>query len=412
MMKLFPFVLTLAIVTCRAIALDTAAFDAIHAKFSGTTPEKQHQARVELNRWIDQATAPGSPDAAAALKAVVASIESATVPIEAKKYLLRALARVGGPEIVPSMRCLLAGNDALLREEARQVLAVIPGDESRRALEEAHTECTDESFRSLLSAALDARAHREPTAVATPAAALLAVLADRGSSERALAIERALAGDDDRARHIALRAALDGALPSLIDGLAGNYAGFPTSDRIVVLQRIDQLPIETGEALAMQSTSAADPKERVAAVRALGRIPTQAAFDAALQALGAREPAVHQAAGLAVGSSRFDGADAQLASLVGGEPSPDALLAIKALAHRALPDSGAILLRWISSDDEASAKEAMRALYFTATIDDLRALCDAARSRPEKPATLTSLCTRIADRLDTEEARAMAAEMK
>lgn len=411
-MKPFPLLLTLAIITCRAMALDTAAFDAIQAKFSGTTPEEQHQARLELNRWIDQATTPGSPDAVPAVKAVVASIESATVPTEAKKYLLRALARVGGPEVVPSMRCLLAGNDALLREEARQVLAVMPGDESRRALEEAHKECTDESFRRRLAVALDARAHPEPTAGAAPAAALLAALADRGSPDRALAIERALEGDDDRARHIALRAALDDALPSLIDGLAGNYAGFPTSDRIVVLQRIEKLPIETGEALAMQSAGAADPKERLAAVRALGRIPTQAAFDAALQALGAREPAIQQAAGLAVGSSRFDGADARLAALVGGEPSPDAVLAIKALAHRALPDSGTMLLRWITGDDEASAKEAMRALYFTATTDDLRALCDTARARPEKLATLASLCTRIADRLDTEEARAMAAEVK
>jgi hypothetical protein len=79
-----------------------------------------------------------------------------------------------------------------------------------------------------------------------------------------------------------------------------------------------------------------------------------------------------------------------------------------------MPQSGATLIGLITGDDPDASKEAMRSLYFTCSIDDLRMLCSAvaAIEDPAHRSTLASLCTRIADRLDTDEARALAAGVK
>jgi HEAT repeat protein len=124
-MKFFPSLLTFLCLASPLLALDSAALDSVAAKFSDPSGDAQYAARIELNRLIDTATAPGIADRAAAIRAVEAVLSKPETPTEAKKYLLRALARVGDAESVPAASAIFLGTDTMLKEEARQVLATL-----------------------------------------------------------------------------------------------------------------------------------------------------------------------------------------------------------------------------------------------------------------------------------------------
>lgn len=79
----------------------------------------------------------------------------------------------------------------------------------------------------------------------------------------------------------------------------------------------------------------------------------------------------------------------------------------EAVVFRQIPGANEMLIEIISGTDEPASKEAMKALYFTATIDDLRNLCakaitiqDAEQRKP-----IASICSKIATRIDTDAAR-------
>lgn len=138
-MKILPSLLTFLCLASPLLALDAAGLSAVAAKFSDPSGDVQYAARIELNRMIHAATAPGSADSAAATRAVEEILAKAETPSEAKKYLLRALARIGSAESVPAVAALFRGSDAMLKEEARQVLEALNAPNALATLAEGIT---------------------------------------------------------------------------------------------------------------------------------------------------------------------------------------------------------------------------------------------------------------------------------
>jgi HEAT repeat protein len=136
-MKFFPSLLSFLGLASSLFALDSAGLATVAAKFSDPSGDAQYAARAELNRMINTATAPGVADRAAAIRAVEEILAKPETPAEAKKYLLRALARVGTAESVPAAAALFRGSDAMLKEEARQVLETLEDPKAIAVLAES-----------------------------------------------------------------------------------------------------------------------------------------------------------------------------------------------------------------------------------------------------------------------------------
>jgi HEAT repeat protein len=154
--------------------------------------------------------------------------------------------------------------------------------------------------------------------------------------------------------------------------------------------------------------------ERVAAIGSLGKIDIKSAFDAVLQSVGAREPRVNQAAANALACSTYPAAASDLLATLQGGSGPDKVLAIKALNSVQVPDASTILLEIVKGPDQAASKEAMKTLYFIASTDDLRTLsaAAAATTEPELRKSLVSISSRIATRINTDEARDLVKDLK
>jgi HEAT repeat protein len=481
-MKPFPLLLTTLALATRLLGLDAAELAAVTGKFANSTPDEQYQARVELNRLLDTSTAPGKGDPAAVTKLVAAALAADTTPVEAKKYLLRALARIGTAEAVEAAAQVLAGTDAMLREEARQVLEAIPAPQAAAVLEKALAAAKaqpaqlaliqslaaakatgaipalaelaggsdpetgraavaalgriggPETVAALkrawakpqLAAAVKAEVERgllaaaagdievvrqlylKSSAAPVRVAAFLILTQSAPPAEAAAAVEAALKKESGGLLQAALRRGLELNLPVLQHGLADKLARLGKGERLVVLANISLVkPASEAGKIALASAAAEDPDERVAALHALGKLATQPAFEAVLQALGAREPAVNRAAGQVLAEMNYPAAEATLlAAITRTAPGPDKLLGLKAAAYRHLPGINPLLLKVIGGTDEEAAKEAMKTLYFTATLDDLRTLAGTAKSAtdPKAAASLASLCRRIATRLEAPEA--------
>lgn len=484
-MKPFPLLLTALALSSRLLALDAAGLAAVTAKFANTTPDEQYLARVELNRVIDAATASAKDDRAAVTQTVVAALMADSTPAEAKKYLLRALARVGTAEAVAATTKLLVGSDAGLKEEARQVLEAIPAPQAAAALAQALAAAKEPREKqaivnslgvakvqtavptlAALAAAPEADLARAAVAALTrigglPATqALIPMLTDnkltpaiKAEVERALLItaatdlevlkaiyqttqspavkvaafaalaksgspamiESALKSDDPILRQAAVSYGLKWNSPAVQPGLADKMAKFSKGERLTVLAQIQSVkPASDAEKIALAAATSADPDEQIAALNALGKLATKPAFEAALQAIGAREPAINRAAGNVLADMAYPAADAALLALIQGAPGPNKLLALKAAAYRYLPGINPLLIKAIQGPDQDASKEAMKTLYFTATLEDLGSLVGAAKSAadPQAAASLASLCKKIATRLDSADALKLVADMK
>ncbi len=121
-MKFLPSFLTFVCLSTRLLALDAAELSAVVAKFSEPSGDAQYAARAEFNRILDTATAPGGSENETTTRAAAELLANPATPAEAKKYLLRALARIGPTEAVPAAAALFGGSDPMLKEEARQFL--------------------------------------------------------------------------------------------------------------------------------------------------------------------------------------------------------------------------------------------------------------------------------------------------
>jgi len=487
--KIFPALLLAAGLAAPAFALDSAALSAVAAKFTNPSGEAQYAARIELNGLIDKATAPETGDSAAVSKLIVLAIQSNDTPLEAKKYLLRALGRIGDGEAVAALIPLLSDANALLKEEARTALESINDPKAAAALEAALAKTQDK--RELIALANSLASQKSPSSVsalaplvinkdpaiakaalqaiakiggapatetllkahassmvspalkpdiemsvllATPedakstmqiyqisnsetvkSAAFLTLMKTAPADAKPAIIEGALKSPYYNLRHEAIAAAIRAALPSLTASLSQNISQMPLEDRLIVLANIHTLkPTDAAEKIALSQIASADETERIAAISALGQIPTKASFAALLQAVGAREPWANQAASAAIATVKFPDAEATLLTMLKGASSPDKILALKAIVTRPLPEIGMVLINIITGSDEAAAKEAMKSFYFTASLDDLRALCAEATSTADadKKKSLNSIASRIATRINTEEAAALAKSLQ
>jgi hypothetical protein len=134
--------LAASLIICHA-SLNAAEYQEsvtnIAEAFSNSDPEAQYTARRNLEILVSQATAPNQSRGAAKItEDLLHALASNDVPREAKKYILRQLARVGTSKAVNPLADLMSGSDQLLAEEARKALEIIEGSKARNALIKAY----------------------------------------------------------------------------------------------------------------------------------------------------------------------------------------------------------------------------------------------------------------------------------
>ena len=488
-MKFLPIFLIGGLSVVRLHALESAEVAAVAKRFDNPVTDEQYQARMELNRLVAQATLPGKGDPAAVTKVLVAVLQSPDTSGEAAKYILRSLARVATADAIEPLARILAGDNAMLREEARGALSWIRNPKAAAALESALAKTSDKrekrgliaalatqksatSVPVLASFALDpdpalsrdsidalARIGGTPAVTALTAAyasdklaaalkpevetavlvassgdaktagmiyqstssatiklaAFIALMKSAPESARPTLIEPALKSEDSSLRHAALARGIETSLPSLCSSLGQTIGKMPKEDRLIVLANIHHFkPAEAAEKIAISCVASTEEDERIAAISALGKIGTKGAFDALLQTVGAKEPRINQAAANALASITYPAAAASLLAILKGDSSPDRVLAVKAMTSVQVPDAGAVLIGIINGPDPAASKEAMKTLYFIASMEDLRVLSAdaAAATDAELRKDLISISSRIASRFDTDEARGLVKDLK
>lgn len=381
----------------------------------GPNPLLREEAREVLS-WIHD------PQAVAVLEA---SLPKAADKRE-KLGLIEALAAQKSPSSVPLLLPMMANPDPDLARASIAALAQIGGAPAVAALNRANTSgklppaLKADAQRALLAASKgDAETtlavYRTAGSDSVKLAAFIALMEHAPVAAKPALIEAALKSEDPGLRQVALAAGMEISLPSLQAALALPLDAMPKDDRLVVLANLHHLkPAATAEKIALGRLASADEDERISAITALGGFPTPTAFQAVLQAVGAREPRVNQAAASALAGMSYPAAETTLLAMLKGDSSPDKLLAIKAVVFRQLPDASAILLEIIKGADPAASKEAMKSLYFIASIDELRSLCaaTAAVQDADLRRSLVSISTRIATRINTDEARELVKDLK
>ena len=184
-----------------ALGLQTAAWSAPPEKdlneivrgFSDEDPAVQFEARLELLAYVSYGTAPSQKNGAEkTTKELLSALKRWGVAHEAKKYIIRDLARVGTSTAVEPLSKIMTRKDELLAELARQALEQIPGKEVSVALKKSISKTRNDAQRRNLIRTLANRAE------ASNAAFFIKGLE---SSDAMLAHESALAlsllGDED-----------------------------------------------------------------------------------------------------------------------------------------------------------------------------------------------------------------------
>lgn len=488
MKPLLRFLVLTSLALTRLQALETADVAAVAKRFDSPSGDDQYAARMDLNRLVAEATAPGKGDATAVTKVLLPVLNAPETSTEARKYLIRSLARIGTGDAVTPLASLLETGVPLLQEEARQALSLIPSPGAVAALEAAFRKSTGKRERAGLVDALGVQASPGSVAVLAPVlldpdpalagaalsaiariggapavAALQTAIANpqlastlRADAERALLlassgetgiarklydssssgtvklaafqallrsadstaktalVEEALRSSDAGLRHAALPEALALNVPAAQAALQA-MDRMPLDDRLVVLANLHRLqPQSLAEQIALRSSTAAVEDERVGAILALGKINTKPAFEAVLQAMGAREPKINQAGATALPGMAYPEADSALTAMLQGSSSPDKLLAVKALVFRQVPGAPALLMSIVKGADEVAAKEALKTIYAGAGLDELKALCQEAATTTNvalRP-SLISVCSKIAGRINTSEAKDLVKALK
>lgn len=371
----------------------------------------REEAREALS-WIP------NPKAAAVLEAALAK----STEKREKLGLIAALATQKSTSSVPALAPVLREADPELAAAAIDALSRIGGAPAVTALAAAKVApaLQPELEMALLAAGSgDAKTvsqvYQSTASDPVRLAAFLSLMKLAPASAKASLIEAGMKNKDAAVRHAALAEGLEISLPSLQSSLVQSLPEMPAEDRLIVLANIHHLkPTETAVKITLGYVSSSVEDERVAAIGSLGKIETKSAFDAVLQSVGAREPRVNQAAASALASSTYPAAASDLLATLQGGSAPDKILAIKALNSVQVTDASKILLEIAKSPDQAASKEAMKTLYFIASTDDLRTLCAvaAATTEPEPRKSLVSICSRIATRINTDEARELVKDLK
>lgn len=307
---------------------------------------------------------------------------------------LSAVARIGGPSGVATLTAALAGGSlpVALRADAEHALLIASPGDARIAEELFHNTASD----------------------AVRLAAFLALTNCAETGAKPELVRGALKSTDPAVRCAALPLAMEMDLPGFSPAASMEQA-LNLEERLVVLANLHRLrQADVAEKVALSRLDSPEEDERAAAIAALGRMGAKGAFDAVLQAVAAREPRINQAAAAALAGMPYPEAETALTAMLKGASAPDRMLAVKAVAFRQVPEGNAILMEIIKGSDEAASKEAMKTLYFSATLDDLRELCREAAGTGDaklRP-SLVSICSRIAGRINTDEARELVKPLK
>ncbi len=119
--------------------------------FENPDTEVQYTARRDLEILVSENSAPRARRKASKLADdLVAALSEPRVSREAKKYILRQLARVGTARSVAALSELMLGGDDLLAENARKAIESIPGGKANAALKAAYPKMNVEGKRDIL----------------------------------------------------------------------------------------------------------------------------------------------------------------------------------------------------------------------------------------------------------------------
>lgn len=119
-------------------------------RFEDSDPAVQYEARRELAAYVASATAPTEKGGAEKVtKELLGYLTDREVPEEAKKYILRDLARVGTEAAAERMYRLVMSRDEDMAELARQALSQIPGEKATYYLKQAVDRTRDDAKRQL-----------------------------------------------------------------------------------------------------------------------------------------------------------------------------------------------------------------------------------------------------------------------
>ncbi len=123
----------------------------ISKTFRNSDPDIQYIARRDLEILVSDATAPGMANGASKVTDdLLYALAQRDVPVEAKKYILRQLARVGTSKAVNPLAQIMMAKDKRLAEEARAAIESIPGSKARNALQKAYLKMDTEGRKNIL----------------------------------------------------------------------------------------------------------------------------------------------------------------------------------------------------------------------------------------------------------------------
>ncbi len=123
----------------------------IASSFMNGDTEVQYTARRDLEILVSNATAPGMANGSSKITAdLLYALAQKDVSVEAKKYILRQLARVGTANAVPPLSQIMLGKDKRLAEEARAAIESIRGSKASNALKAAYEKVDTEGKLDIL----------------------------------------------------------------------------------------------------------------------------------------------------------------------------------------------------------------------------------------------------------------------
>ena len=123
----------------------------ISKTFRNSDPDIQYIARRDLEVLVSDATAPGMANGASKITDdLLYALAQKDVPVEAKKYILRQLARVGTSKAVGPLSQIMLGKDKRLAEDARAAIESIRGSKASNALKAAYGKMDTEGKLNIL----------------------------------------------------------------------------------------------------------------------------------------------------------------------------------------------------------------------------------------------------------------------
>jgi len=123
----------------------------ISKTFRNSDPDAQYIARRDLEILVSDATAPGMANGASKITDdLLYALAQKEVSVEAKKYILRQLARVGTSKAVNPLSQIMLGKDKRLAEDARAAIESIQGSKASNALKAAYGKMNTEGKLNIL----------------------------------------------------------------------------------------------------------------------------------------------------------------------------------------------------------------------------------------------------------------------